>query len=91
MVRVEVAVPDPGVMEAGEKEQFKELGSAGQESEIGLFEIPDCTVAFTVTLPDFPARIFTDVGEAPNDTLGGGATGGVGGAGGAAVAGHVGL
>ena len=91
MVRVEVAVPDPGVMETGEKEQRRELGSAGQESEMGLFEAPDCAVALTVTLPDFPATTFTDVGNAPNKTLTGGGVGGVGGVGGAAVAWHVGL
>jgi hypothetical protein len=88
IVRVEVAVPIPGVMAAGEKEQLRELGSAGQESEMGLFETPDCAVALTVTLPDFPARTLTDVGDAPNETPAGGAVGGVGGA---AVAGHVGL
>ena len=91
MVRVEVAVPDPGVMEAGENEQLSELGSAGQESEMGLFEAPDCAVALTVTLPDFPARTFTEAGDAPNETLTGAGAGGVGGVGGSAVAGHVGL
>ena len=55
MVRVEVAVPEPGVIVAGEKEQLSELGSVGQESEIGLFKAPDCAVAITVMLPDCPA------------------------------------
>lgn len=88
MVRVEMAVPVPGVIVAGEKEHFRELGSAGHESEMGLFEAPDCAVAVTVTLPDFPAGSLTEVGDAPNETLAGGAAGGVGGA---VVAGHVGL
>jgi hypothetical protein len=89
MVRVEMAVPVPGVIVAGEKEHLRELGSAGHESEMGPFEAPPvCTVAVTVTLPDFPSGTLTEVGDAPNETLAGGAAGGVGGA---VVAGHVGL
>ena len=83
MVRVEVAVPEPGVMAAGENEQLRLLGRLGQESKIGLFEDPDCAVAVTVTLPDFPAGTLTDAGAAPNHTIVAG--------GGGAVAGHVGL
>jgi hypothetical protein len=87
MVRVEVAVPEPGVMLAGEKEQLKVLGTPEHDSEMGLFEAPDCAFAVTVRLPDFPAGIVIAVGEAPRDiTVGGG-----GGPDGGTVAGHVGL
>jgi hypothetical protein len=41
MVRVEVAVPDPGVMFAGEKEHLSVLGRPEQLSEIGLVKDPD--------------------------------------------------
>jgi hypothetical protein len=86
MVRVEVAVPEPGVMIAGEKEQLKVLGTPVHDSEMGLFEAPDCAFAVTVRLPDFPAGIVTAVGEAPKDmTVGGG------GPDGGTVAGQVGL
>lgn len=76
MVRVEVAVPEPGVMLAGEKEQLSVLGSFGQESEIGRFDDPDCAVAVTVTLADFPPDTLTDVGAAPKETVVRGADGG---------------
>jgi hypothetical protein len=67
MVRVEVAVPEPGVMLAGEKAQLRVLGRFGQESEIGKFDDPDCAVALTVTLADLPAGTLTDVGAAPKE------------------------
>lgn len=76
MVRVEVAVPDPGVRVAGENEQCKLLGRLAQESEIGLLEDPDCILADTVTLPDFPLGRVRAVGDALKDTLGPGAGGG---------------
>jgi hypothetical protein len=69
MVRVEVAVPVPGVMVAGEKEQFKVLGSPLQESAIELLNEPDCGFAVTVKVPDRPAGIVRDIGDALKDTI----------------------
>ena len=86
MVRVEVAVPEPGVMLAGENEQLKVLGTPVHEREMGLFEAPDCAFAVKVRLPDFPAGIVIAVGEAPKviTVCDGGPEGGT-------VAGQVGL
>ena len=83
MVRVDVAVPEPGAILAGENEQLKVFGKFGQESEIGEDDDPDCAFAVTVTLADFPAGTLTDVGAAPKETD---VCGGPG-----AVAGQVGL
>ena len=71
-------------MLAGENEQVRLLGRFGQESEIGRLDDPDCAVAVTVTFPDFPAGIFTEVGAAPKEIVVWGPDGG-------AVAGQVGL
>ena len=79
MVRVEVATPEPGVMEAGEKEQLKLLGIPAHEREIALLNAPDCGFAVTVKRPDCPAGNVTADGDAPKATVGG-VAGGVGGA-----------
>ena len=99
MVRVEVAVPVPGVMLAGENEQRKLLGKPPHESEIWLFNVPDFIAAVTVTLPDLPIGRVMSVGDALKDIVVGTGGAGLGGAGGAgaggvgtgAVLGHVGL
>jgi hypothetical protein len=41
MVRTELALPDPGVIVAGEKEQVKVLGRLPQVSVTGLLKAPD--------------------------------------------------
>jgi hypothetical protein len=69
-------------MAAGENEQAKVLGRPAQDSEIGVFEAPDCIFAVTVKVADFPAGIVIAFAEAPNDMVigvdvGGGVTGGV--------------
>lgn len=69
MVRVEVAVPEPGVMVTGEKEQVRVLGIPLQESEMGLLKDPDCGLALTVRLPAFPAGMVTEEGDALKDTV----------------------
>jgi hypothetical protein len=69
IVRVDFAMPAPGVKLAGEKEQLKLLGTPLQESEMGLLNDPDCGVAVTVKLPDFPVGMVTDDGEALKDTV----------------------
>ena len=69
MVRVELAVPEPGVMATGEKEQLKLLGTPLQESEMGLLNEPECGFAVTVNLPDCPAGMVTDDGEALKVTV----------------------
>src|SRR3977135_1807395 len=69
MVRAEVAVPAPGVMAAGEKEQLKPLGIPLQESEMLLLKEPDCGFALTVRLPDCPAGMVTVEGDALKVTL----------------------
>ncbi len=77
MVSVEVALPLPGVMLAGEKEQFNAFERPLQESEMGLLNAPDCVCAITVKVPDLPAGIMTDVGDALRERVGVG-VGGVG-------------
>lgn len=67
MVRAEVADPAPSVMVPGENEQAKVLGRPAQESEIGVFEAPDCIFAVTVRVADFPAGIVIAFAEAPNE------------------------
>jgi len=52
-VSVELALLDPGVIVAGEKEQFNVLGMPLQLSAMGLFNDPDCSFAVTVRLPAF--------------------------------------
>jgi hypothetical protein len=69
MVRVEATVPDPGVMAPGENEQLKLLGRPLQESEMALLKAPDCDSAATVKLPDFPAGIVMDDGDAVKDNV----------------------
>src|ERR1039458_815364 len=75
MVRVEVAVPAPGVMLAGKKEQAKVLGMPLQLSEMGLLNDPDCGFALTVRFPDIPAGIVRDPGDAVKDRVGGSCAG----------------
>jgi hypothetical protein len=78
MVRAEVADPAPGVIVAGENEQARVLGRPAQESEIGVFEAPDCIFAVTVKLADFPAGIVIAFTEAPKEmAIGVGDDGGV--------------
>ncbi len=77
MVSVELALLDPGVIVAGEKEQPNVLGMPLQLSEMGLFNDPDCNFAVTIRLPAIPAGIVRDTGAALNDRVGAGA--GVGG------------
>ena len=69
MVRAEVAVPEPGVMAAGEKAQLKPLGRPLQESEMELLNEPDCGFAVTVNPPDCPAGIVMDEGAALKDNV----------------------
>jgi hypothetical protein len=76
MVRTEVAVPAPGVMVLGENEQFRVVGRPPQERAMGLVNAPDCDPAETVKVPDCPARIVTDAGEAEKDSDGAGCVGG---------------
>jgi len=71
-------VPAPGVMVLGENEQFRVLGRPPQERAMGLLNAPDCDPAETVRVPDCPARIVRDAGEAENNSDGGGG-GGAGG------------
>ncbi len=79
---VELALLDPGVIVAGEKEQFNVLGMPLQLSAMGLFNDPDCSFAVTVRLPAIPAGIVRDTGAALNDNdrvgVGAGVGGGVG-------------
>jgi hypothetical protein len=69
MVRAEVAVPAPGVMAAGEKEQFQPLGIPLQASEMELLNEPDCGLALTVKVPDCPAGMVTVEGDALKVTV----------------------
>ena len=71
MVRVELAVPEPGVMVAGEKAQLNLAGIPAHESEIGtLNAFPDWAFAVTVKPPDAPVAIVTVAGAALKDTAG---------------------
>ncbi len=87
IVSVDVAVPEPGVIVAGEKAQLRALEMFPQESVMGLFRDPDCICAVTVKVPALPEAIVTDAGDAPKDKVGvgGGCAGGV------VVAAHEGL
>lgn len=79
MVRVEVALPLPGVMLLGENEQLNVLGRPPHESAICAFNIPDSIAAVTITFPDLPMGSVTFVGDAVNATVVGGAGAGGGG------------
>jgi hypothetical protein len=103
IVSVEAAVPDPGVMVAGEKAQLSALEKPLQESAMGLSKDPDRICAVTVNVPDLPDGMMTDAGDALKDKVGDRRDGGVGrggrgvggggggGGGGATVAAHDGL
>lgn len=82
IVTMEVAIPEPGVMLAGEKEQLIVLGIPLQLSAIELLNDPDCGFAVTVRLPAAPAKIVSEAGDALKDSVGVGVGVGVGGAGG---------
>ena len=88
IVSVDVALPAPGVMVAGEKAQFSELETPLQDSAMGLLNDPDFVCAITVNVPDRPCGIVTDNGDALKDRVGGGV--GVG-EGAGEVEGHEGL
>jgi hypothetical protein len=88
MVRVELAVPEPGVMLSGENEQLNVLGSPLQESLIAAFALPDCIAAVTVITPDFPLGRVKSFGAAVKAIVAG-VTGGSGSVG-TVVFGHVG-
>lgn len=75
IVRIELAVPDPGVMVLGENEQFSVLGRPPQERAMGLLNAPDCDPAETLMVPACPARIVTDAGEAEKESDGAGGVG----------------
>ena len=62
----------------GENEQCSALARPPQERAMGLLNAPDCDPAETVRVPDCPARIVRDAGEAENDSDGAGGGGGVG-------------
>jgi hypothetical protein len=89
IVNVEVAVPEPGVIVAGEKAQLRAVERFLQESVMGLLNDPDCACAVTVNVPDLPDEIVTDAGDALKAKVGVG--GGGGGGGGGVVEGHEGL
>jgi hypothetical protein len=53
-VRTESTATEPGVTEAGEKEQVKPLGNPEQVRAMALLKAPDAGVAVTVRFPDPP-------------------------------------
>ena len=65
MVKVEVAVLPPGMIEVGANEHFKLVGSPGQASATALSREPPCGVTLTVSIPEPPVVIAIDVGFAP--------------------------
>jgi len=71
MVRVELAVPLPGVITAGENEQLRVLGTPSHDSEIVLLNDPDCGFALTVSVPDSPGVIESELGDALNAIVAG--------------------
>ncbi len=79
IVSVEAAIPEPGVMLAGENEQLIVLGIPVQLSVIELLNDPDCGFAVTVRLPAVPADIVRDAGDALKESVGFGVGVGVGG------------
>ncbi len=79
IVSAEVAIPEPGVMLAGENEQLIVLGIPVQLSAIELLNDPDCGFAVTVRRPAVPAEIVRDEGDALKESVGFGVGVGVGG------------
>jgi hypothetical protein len=69
IVRVDFAVPLPGVIAAGEKVQLKPE-TVLQESETGLLKLPDWVATVTLRFADRPAPRVRDDGAAPRDKLG---------------------
>ena len=69
MVSWALAALEPGVMEAGENEQLKPVGSPLQESAMRSLKAPDCGVAMTVRFPDCPDEMVSDEGAALNETV----------------------
>lgn len=61
---MEVALLAPGVMVTGEKEQLNELGRPAQESVMALLNAPDCGVAVTVSVADWPEASVSAAGDA---------------------------
>jgi hypothetical protein len=66
MVSVELALPAPGVIVAGEKAQASVLGTPLQESVIMPLNPPAVTVSF----PDCPTGKVIDDGDALKETVG---------------------
>jgi hypothetical protein len=58
--------------------QLRLLGTEPQVSEIELLNAPDCGVAETVKVPDNPACMVSEPGEAFRETVGVGPGAGVG-------------
>jgi hypothetical protein len=63
-----MALLAPGVMVTGEKEQLSELGRPAQESAMASLKAPDCGVAVTVSVADWPEAIVSFPGEASKVT-----------------------
>jgi hypothetical protein len=68
IVRVDFAVPLPGVMAAGEKAQLKPATEL-QESKIGVLKLPLWAATLTLRVPEPPAGTASDDGAAPRDKL----------------------
>ncbi len=66
IVTVDDALPEPGVMAAGENEQFSPLGIPLQERAIGVLNEPDCACAVTVKIPVSPVGMVIEFGVALN-------------------------
>jgi hypothetical protein len=66
---VETALFAPGVIVMGEKEQLSELGRPAQESVMALLKAPDCGVAVTVSVADWPEASDSAVGDASKVTV----------------------
>ena len=64
-VSTELATLAPGVMEAGENEQFKPSGKPEHAKAIELLNEPASGVAVTVIFPLFPVEIVNIDGFAP--------------------------
>lgn len=75
MVSMEVALPDPGLMAAGENEQVSVAGKPPHESEIAPLNVPAWVAAITLRFPGLPEEIVTEFGEAVKETLVGTTTG----------------
>ena len=65
---MEAALLAPGVIVMGEKEQLSELGRPAQESVMALLKAPDCGVAVTVTVADWPEASVSAAGDASKVT-----------------------